>query len=107
MVKDETEGRAFTGAFYGYITGADDKGYCATHSLLHCPDIDFLTSPSAYDFRDLRVDVVHPSPLGHRVAAHAIRDALCARGWVCSGGPTGGPSCAGYRAADFPRVRGY
>jgi beta-galactosidase len=52
VVKDETKGQAFTGAFYGYITGADDKGYCATHSLLHCPDIDFLTSPSAYDFRE-------------------------------------------------------
>jgi lysophospholipase L1-like esterase len=69
--------------------------------------LDLLDCFSAYDFRDLRVDVVHPSPLGHRVAAHAIRDALCARGWVCSGGLPGGPTCAGYRAADFPRVRGY
>jgi hypothetical protein len=69
--------------------------------------LDLLGCFSAYDFRDLRVDVVHPSPLGHRVAAHAIRDALCARGWICSGGPAGGPSCADYRAADFPKVRGY
>lgn len=52
VVKDETQGQAFTGAFYGYILGADDKGYCATHSLLQCPDLDFLTSPSGYDFRE-------------------------------------------------------
>jgi hypothetical protein len=52
VVKDETDSRAFTGAFYGYLTGADDKGYCATHSLLQCPDLDFLTSPSAYAFRE-------------------------------------------------------
>jgi beta-galactosidase len=52
VVRDETAGRAFTGAFYGYLTGADDKGYCATHSLLQCPDLDFLTSPSAYAYRE-------------------------------------------------------
>ena len=46
--------------------------------------VDLLDCYSAYDFRDLRVDVVHPSPLGHRVAAHAVRDALCARGWLCA-----------------------
>jgi lysophospholipase L1-like esterase len=69
--------------------------------------LDLVDCYSAYDFRDLRVDVVHPSPLGHRVAAHATRDALCARGWLCEGGVPGGPSCRDYRAADFPRVRGY
>ena len=49
--------------------------------------VDLLDCYSAYGFRDLRVDVVHPSPLGHRVAAHATRDALCARGWLCAGVP--------------------
>ncbi len=68
--------------------------------------VDLLDCYSAYDFRELRVDVVHPSPLGHRVAAHAVRDALCARGWLCSGVPPG-PGCTAYRASDFPRVRGY
>jgi hypothetical protein len=52
VVKEETQGRAFTGAFYGYILGANDKGYCATRSLLNCKDIDFLTSPSGYWFRE-------------------------------------------------------
>lgn len=68
--------------------------------------VDLLACYSAYSFRDLRVDVVHPSPLGHRVAAHAIRDALCARGWLCPGVPAG-PACTAYRASDFPTVRGY
>ena len=69
--------------------------------------LDLLDCYGAYDFRDLRIDVVHPSPLGHRVAAHAIRDALCARGWVCAGGQPAVPSCTSYRPADFPKLRGY
>ena len=68
--------------------------------------VDLLDCYSAYDFRQLRVDVVHPSPLGHRVAAHAVRDALCARGWLCSVVPVG-PGCSAYRPSDFPAVRGY
>jgi hypothetical protein len=68
--------------------------------------VDILDCYSAYEFRDLRVDVVHPSPMGHRVAAHAIRDALCARGWLCAGVPAG-PSCTAYRKSEFPTVRGY
>jgi hypothetical protein len=68
--------------------------------------VDLLDCYSAYEFRELRVDVVHPSPLGHRVAAHATRDALCARGWLCPGVPAG-PGCTAYRASEVPRVRGY
>jgi beta-galactosidase len=52
VVKEETANKAFTGAFYGYILGANDKGYCATRSLLNCRDIDFLTAPSGYWFRE-------------------------------------------------------
>jgi len=69
--------------------------------------VDLLDCYSAYDFRDLRVDVVHPNPMGHRVAAHAIRDALCRQGRLCAGGVPGGPPCTAYRRADFPSVRGY
>ncbi|HEY7515823.1 MAG TPA: SGNH/GDSL hydrolase family protein [Vicinamibacteria bacterium] len=69
--------------------------------------LDLLDCFSAYDFHDLRVDVVHPSPLGHRVAAHAIRDALCGRGLLCDGASAQALSCTGYRVEDFPRVRGY
>jgi lysophospholipase L1-like esterase len=68
--------------------------------------LDLLDCYSAYEFRDLRVDVVHPSPLGHRVAAHAMRDALCGLGFPC-GALAGPAACTGYRASDFPKVRGY
>lgn len=68
--------------------------------------LDLLDCFSAYAFRDLRIDVLHPSPLGHRVAAHAVRDALCARGWLCDAVPPG-PSCRDYRPADFATLRGY
>lgn len=71
--------------------------------------VDLLGCYGAYALRDLRIDVVHPSPLGHRVAAHAVRDALCARGWACDDGLSGAttPACTDYRPADFPRLRGY
>jgi lysophospholipase L1-like esterase len=68
--------------------------------------LDLLDCFSAYEFRDLRIDVVHPSPLGHRVAAHAVRDALCARGWLCNAVPPG-PSCRDYRPLDFETMRGF
>jgi lysophospholipase L1-like esterase len=67
---------------------------------------DLLDCFSAYEFRDLRIDVVHPSPLGHRVAAHAVRDALCTRGWLCDAVPPG-PSCRDYRPSGFESLRGY
>ena len=79
------------------VETAEESGFAA---------VDLLDCYSAYEFRDLRVDVVHPSPLGHRVAAHAIRDALCARGWLCPEVPTG-PGCTAYRPSDFRRVRGF
>ena len=68
--------------------------------------LDLFDCFSAYPFRDLRVDVVHPSPLGHRVAAHAVRDALCAHGLLCSAIPPG-PSCRDYRPSDFQVMRGF
>jgi lysophospholipase L1-like esterase len=69
--------------------------------------LDLLDCYSAYEFRDLRVDVVHPSPLGHRVAAHAMRDALCAAGFPCGAPPAGPATCRDYRPSDFATVRGY
>lgn len=68
--------------------------------------VDLLPCYSAYDFRAVRVDVVHPSPLGHRVAAHAIRDALCAGGLDCAAAAAPG-ACTTYRPEDFATVRGY
>lgn len=68
--------------------------------------VDLLDCYSAYGFREIRVDAIHPSPLGHRVAAHATRDALCASGWLCRDVPPG-PPCTAYRPSGFPTVRGY
>jgi lysophospholipase L1-like esterase len=69
------------------------------------PAVDLLDCFSGYDFRAARVDVVHPSPLGHRVAAHGIHDALCASGLPCPSRPSG--RCTDYRPEDFAVVRGY
>jgi len=69
--------------------------------------VDLHDCYTAYAFREVRVDVVHPSPAGHRVAAHAIRDALCEQGVVCPGPVIEGPTCREYRPGDFPTVRGY
>jgi lysophospholipase L1-like esterase len=80
------------------VTAARDNGLAA---------VDLLDCYSAYEFRDLRVDVVHPSPLGHRVAAHAMRDALCSAGFPCGSTAAGPATCRDYRPSDFPRVRGY
>lgn len=69
--------------------------------------VDLLDCYSAYDFHDLRVDVVHPSPMGHRIAAHAVRDSLCAQGVLCDEGSAPGPPCTAYRKSQFPTIRGY
>jgi hypothetical protein len=69
--------------------------------------VDLVDCYTAYEFRDVRVDVIHPNPMGHRVAAHAVRDALCGRGLLCAGGLPPGPLCTAYRKSAFPVVRGY
>jgi hypothetical protein len=52
VVKEATGGRAMTGAFYGYVTGAPDKAYYSTLKVLQSPYVDFLCAPSDYDFRE-------------------------------------------------------
>lgn len=74
----------------------------ARESGLHA--VDLLPCFAPYAFADVRVDVVHPSPLGHRVAAHGIRDALCPVLGACRPAPS---ACTGYDPRAFPRVRGY
>jgi lysophospholipase L1-like esterase len=68
--------------------------------------VDLLDCYEAYDVWDVRVDVVHPSPMGHGVAAHAIAEAICGTGWPCAPDHPRG-RCTGYRRTDFPSVRGY
>jgi len=69
--------------------------------------VDLFDCYAGYHYRAVRVDVVHPSPLGHRVAAHAIRDTLCAHGLLCPSPPAHGLTCRDYDPDDFPTVRGY
>ena len=69
--------------------------------------VDLLDCYSVYDFRDVRVDLIHPSPLGHRIAARAIRDALCSRGLACAAAPSPEGTCRDYDPAAFPKVKGY
>jgi lysophospholipase L1-like esterase len=69
--------------------------------------LDLLDCYSGYFFRDVRVDVIHPNPMGHRVAAHAIRDVLCENEVLCPGAVAEEGTCRDYREDDFPAVQGY
>jgi lysophospholipase L1-like esterase len=46
--------------------------------------------------RPLHLDFLHPNPLGHRVAAHALLDDLCTGNWL----PPGAVDCAAAGAGD-------
>ena len=50
LVKEVSQGRLLTGAFYGYHYFVTDprRGHGALHRLLDCPDLDYLSSPNAY-----------------------------------------------------------
>ncbi len=62
---------------------------------------------SAYDFHDLRVDVVHPSPwgTGSRPTPSAMPSAAGASSATASSAAR--PACSSYRKEDFAVVRGY
>jgi len=84
---------------HAVVTGAAEESGLLAVDLLECY--------SAYDPLDVRVDVVHPNPMGHRIAAHAIRDTLCRHHLLCEKAPETPVPCTGYRAAAFKRPRGY
>jgi lysophospholipase L1-like esterase len=70
--------------------------------------IDLLRCFESYSFREVRVDVVHPNPLGHRIAAHAAGEALFEE--LFPGEPKPAAfrrACSSYRPSEFPTVRGY
>jgi lysophospholipase L1-like esterase len=70
--------------------------------------IDMLPCFEPYPFRDVRVDVVHPNPLGHRIAAHAAAEGLWERLFNDQPKPEAlERPCTGYRLEDFPVVKGY
>ena len=51
IVKDKSNGKLLTGAFYGYHYFVTDprRGHGALAKLLDCPDLDYLSSPNAYN----------------------------------------------------------
>jgi hypothetical protein len=59
VVKEETNGEALTGTYYGYnmqvISAylAQHTGHMAQHKIVQSPDIDFLMSPSRYSDRGI------------------------------------------------------
>lgn len=64
VVKEATGGDALAGAFYGYLLGAVDMGYCATRRLLQSEHVDFLCAPSGYGKRELATGVsYHRAPV--------------------------------------------
>jgi len=58
-VKESTNGEQLCGVFYGYMlhssreNGQQNNGHLALQKLLQCPDIDFLTAPTSYAFREV------------------------------------------------------
>ncbi|MEO8358922.1 MAG: SGNH/GDSL hydrolase family protein [Vicinamibacteria bacterium] len=87
-------------ALHAQIRAAAEKAGLASVDLLPCF--------AHYNFRDVRVDVVHPNPMGDRIAAHAAADGLLADllpgvarpAWLDR-------SCGSYQLKDFATVRGY
>ena len=57
VVKDKTRHTKVVGAFYAYTFEfaelAEDAGHLSLERLLHCPDLDFIMSPSSYHERKL------------------------------------------------------
>lgn len=57
-VKEASQGRMLTGAFYGYLLelcGSSrlvNSGHLGFGKLLECPDVDFLAAPTGYCFRE-------------------------------------------------------
>lgn len=51
IVKEKSNGNLLTGAFYGYHYFVTDprRGHGALAKLLNCPDLDYLSSPNAYN----------------------------------------------------------
>lgn len=70
--------------------------------------IDMLPCFATYPFRDVRVDVVHPNPMGHRVAAHAAADAIFPELFPGERRPAAlDRTCGSYRGGEFRSVKGY
>lgn len=97
----------FPARFSRYPYRALHETVVATSSQAGLHVADLLPCFAGYDFRDVRVDVAHPSPLGHRIAAHGIFDALCRERLVCAAPPPAARACTDYRPDEFRKVLGF
>ncbi len=79
------------------VSAAEESGLSA---------VDLRPCFGGYKYWDVRVDVLHPSPLGHMVGAHAIAQALYTSGILHDEGSLSG-RCTTYDVDDYPVVRGY
>ncbi|HQK95714.1 MAG TPA: beta-galactosidase, partial [Armatimonadota bacterium] len=76
VVKDETDGQALMGTFYGYVLQLvgeqrqQNAGHLDLMGVLDCPDIDFVTSPTSYAFRTLGDGYSHFMSLLDSVKLH-------------------------------------
>ena len=76
VVKEETQRRALVGTFYGYVLQLageqreQNAGHLALQALWNCPDVDFVTSPSSYMFRQLGTGYSHFMSLVDSVKLH-------------------------------------
>jgi hypothetical protein len=70
--------------------------------------VDLLPCFASYGYRDVRVDVVHPNPMGHRIAAHAAALGLFDALFPGEKMPAAlDRPCSGYRPEEFAAVKGY
>lgn len=76
VVKNEVHGERLVGVFYGYVLQLagqqreQNSGHLALNEVLSCPDIDFVTSPTSYAFRQLGTGYPHAMSLVDSVKLH-------------------------------------
>jgi hypothetical protein len=97
VVKEETHGRALVGVFYGYVLQLageqreQNAGHLALQQVWRCPDVDFVTSPSSYAFRQLGTGFSHFMSLLDSVKLHGKMwfDENDIRTWITREGEVG------------------
>ena len=76
VTKEKTSGNRLVGVFYGYVLQLagqqreQNSGHLALRDVFACADIDFVTSPSSYAFRELGTGCPHAMSLIDTVRHH-------------------------------------
>jgi len=94
VVKQATNGQSLFGTFYGYVLQLFEQrqqnaGHLAPQAVWDCPDVDFLTSPTSYAFRNLGDGYSHFMSLTDSVKLHGKMwfDENDIRTWLTGGAP--------------------